>query len=269
MRGYFYEEASDRADRIWAWTFKNNRTPPHFHSALEFIFCIKGSMSVFIDKTHHVLHEGDICFIPANCVHENKPLGENVIVSLVFAHNLFNDFEKTYPQKTLPHILTQKQKNKQTFAVMERLFDDFVANKFTYDTIPFLYRKKIITDLLCSLASTYELVDIEDKNVENKILQVLTYINQHYKEKLSLEMLAEKFHYSPKYFSDFFNKNTGCSLSTYINNLRVKIVLDELQKRENRESVSTLALENGFGSLATFYRALKKYNSTSDSNIYG
>lgn len=192
MRGYFYEKASDRADRIWAWTFKNNRTPPHFHSALEFIFCIKGSMSVFLDKTHQVLHEGDICFIPANCVHENKQIGENVIVSLV-----------------------------------------------------------------------------EDKNVENKILQVLTYINQHYKEKLSLEMLAEKFHYSPKYFSDFFNKNTGCSLTTYINNLRVKNVLDERQKRENRESISTLALENGFGCLATFYRALKKYNSTSDSNIYG
>lgn len=264
MRGYFYEQTADRADRIWAWTFKNNRTPSHFHSALEIVFCVKGSMRIFIDKMHHVLHEGDICFIPANCVHADEPIGENVIVSFLFAHNLFRDFEKTYPQKTLPYILTEKQKNKRALAIMERLYDSFVAHKFTYDKIPFIYRQKVVNDLLCELVDGYDLIDIENKKESHKILEVLTYINQNHKEKLSLETLAEKFHYSPKYFSDFFNKNTGCSLSTYINNLRVKNVLDELEKRQNRESISLIALENGFGSLATFYRALKKYNSSSD-----
>ena len=48
------------------------------------------------------------------------------------------------------------------------------------------------------------------------------YIESHYQEELSLNVLADKVHMNPYYFSNFFKKNTGEGFKEYVNRVRLE-----------------------------------------------
>ena len=130
MKNIFYEHEADINDYFWTWRLHQNYTAPHFHKALELIYCVKGSMSIFIDKQHFVLQENDICFFPSYTIHSNRALDEdNVIHSFLFAHNFFHDFEKTFPQKSLPVLLLDKAQNQVFYNDLMHMFDIYGAMK--------------------------------------------------------------------------------------------------------------------------------------------
>lgn len=66
MEKTFYEFDADKNDYFWTWSFTKNYTPPHFHKSLELIYCVKGSMKVFINKRYYTLKENQMCFIPSS-----------------------------------------------------------------------------------------------------------------------------------------------------------------------------------------------------------
>ena len=260
MINSFYEYEADKNDYFWMWQFTKNYTQPHFHKSLEVIYCVQGSMTVFIDKQHYILQKDDICFIPSYIVHSNKFIdNDNIIHSFVFAHNFFHDFEKTFPQKTLPYLLLNRTENQSVYNDLSEIFAICEAHNYSGDAIPFMQRQLLINALLLKLSNIYPLVPVTQAKEQHSVIEILTFINQNYKENLSLSLIAEQFHYSPKYFSFFFKKNVGCNLTEYVNTIRMKNIFLQMENPANKKSITTLAFENGFNSLATFYRALKQY----------
>lgn len=53
------------------------------------------------------------------------------------------------------------------------------------------------------------------------IHQMEQYIHIHYKEPLSLNMIADHVYLSPKYISNIFSQETGCTINKYIRNIRM------------------------------------------------
>ena len=262
MEKTFYEFNADTNDYFWTWYFNKNYTPPHFHKSLEIIYCVKGSMQIFINKQYYTLHQNEMCFIPSYTVHSNRYLDdENVIHSFLFAHNFFHDFEKTFPQKNLPFLLLNKEHNPSFYDELMDIFTVFTKHGYDGNNIPFLQRQALINNLLLNLTNTYPLIPSTEVKDNHNVIEVLRYINQNFKEDLSLPKLAKHFNYSPKYFSDFFKRNVGCNLTEYLHNIRIKNVLLQMETSDNKQSLSTLAFDNGFNSLATFYRVLKQYQS--------
>ena len=141
---------------------------------------------------------------------------------------------------------------------MSKLFNVFQEHEWNYNDIPFLLRQALINEFLYEITKIYDLRPIKPKDLHNLIMEILLYINQHYNENFTLESLASRYNYSPKYFSELFNKNVGCNLTTYINNVRIDKALLQLNDPNNKESITSVAFAHGFNSLATFYRALQR-----------
>ena len=217
-------------------------------------------MEVLINGTKYILEPDEMYAVPSYSVHSHKILQANEYLTFVFAHNYYHDFEASYPNMEFPRVLKNHEENRKIYLKMSHLFEVFQEHEFGYNNIPFLLRQALINEFLYELTKVYPLQKIEQKSVNNSILEILSYINQNYTEKFSLESLAQKYNYSPKYFSDFFNKNVGCSLHTYINNVRIDHALLQLNDPNNKDSITTVAFNHGFNSLATFYRALQKKN---------
>lgn len=59
------------------------------------------------------------------------------------------------------------------------------------------------------------------KTQEFDIKQILSYIQQHYAEDISINALASEFHISPNYLSSRFRKETGIRFTDYLTNLRM------------------------------------------------
>lgn len=263
MISTFYEYAADQNDYFFSWRFPRNYTPPHFHKALEIIYCVKGSMRLFIDQQYYILKENDMCFIPSLTVHSNCYLDDdNVIHSFLFAHNFLHDFEKTFPKKSLPFLLQETEKNKIFYNDLMDMFNTYSSYDYKGSNIPFMQRQALINNLLLKLTTMYPLVEISEVKENQIVIDILKFIDLNYREELTLSTVAKHFHYVPKYFSAFFKKHVGCTFVEYVQNLRIQNILLQMDDPNNKKSTTVLAFENGFNSLATFYRALKKARNT-------
>ena len=83
--------------------------------------------------------------------------------------------------------------------------------------------------------------------------QLLFYINENYKNNITLSTLSSHLGYNPSYLSRYFKSCFNIGINQYITAVRLKNAIMLL--RENKYNVTYCALESGFNSTRTFYRA--------------
>ena len=91
--------------------------------------------------------------------------------------------------------------------------------------------------------------------------KILSYIDAHPDQDLTLERLAEELHYSKFYMARTFKADTGMTLCKYIQGRRLETAARELA--ETKRPVVEIALEAGYGSQQAFTRAFhREYGHT-------
>ena len=94
---------------------------------------------------------------------------------------------------------------------------------------PILF-KEIFNKMLKTLSNGTVLVEekpmeLSSETTEDRhyfIEESIKYIKEHFREKLTLEMVASKVFVNPKYFSHVFKKEKGVAFTDYINQLRME-----------------------------------------------
>lgn len=76
------------------------------------------------------------------------------------------------------------------------------------------------------------------------------YIEKHYRENLTLGVLAEKIHMNPYYFSSFFKKNAGENFKDYLNRVRLQHAVALLVSTDKK--AYEIADEVGFSDVRSF-----------------
>lgn len=89
------------------------------------------------------------------------------------------------------------------------------------------------------------------------IRKVLDHVNLSFSEDLSLKSLSEQFSISSTYLSALFKKETGSTLTEYINKKRIEHSIFLLNTTDWR--VQTIATACGIDDLNYFTRIFKKY----------
>jgi AraC family transcriptional regulator len=86
--------------------------------------------------------------------------------------------------------------------------------------------------------------------------EILRYIDTHIKEKLSVEILAERAGYSPYYFCRRFQCEVGCSIMEYVRNRRLAYAASEL---DSGRRLIEIAVDYGFETHSGFSKAFRRY----------
>lgn len=86
--------------------------------------------------------------------------------------------------------------------------------------------------------------------------QIVTYVNLHLFEELSIPLLAEHFFLSTSQFSRIFKQATGAAPWEYIT---IKRLTAAKEKIRDGSSVQNACTNCGFGDYSTFYRAYVKH----------
>ena len=76
------------------------------------------------------------------------------------------------------------------------------------------------------------------------VVEIIQYIDQNITKKISIEELANRFHFNKDYIMRLFKKEIHMTITNYINKKRIYLSLNSLQNTEN--SILKIALENGF-----------------------
>ena len=95
-----------------------------------------------------------------------------------------------------------------------------------------------------------------DYKLYERLASSFEYIQENFREKLSLEDIADMVGYNKDYLSRIFKSATGMTVIEFINNIRIEEARHLLLNTD--KSVTEIALEAGFGSNAYFSRLFRK-----------
>lgn len=96
------------------------------------------------------------------------------------------------------------------------------------------------------------------------IHKIISYINGHLSDEITLNQLADEFHINASYLSQLFKNETGMNYYTYLNQQRInrsKILLET-----TRKSIAQIALEAGFNDYRVFTKAFKRHENITPSS---
>lgn len=89
------------------------------------------------------------------------------------------------------------------------------------------------------------------------ILNAKRYIEEHYMENLSLEVMANYIHMNSYYFSSFFKKQTGENYKDYVNRIRMEKAMDLLLSTDKKSY--EIAMEVGLNDDKHFSKLFQRY----------
>lgn len=111
--------------------------------------------------------------------------------------------------------------------------------------------------ILCSICGLIENPDhdVHPLAATPFIHEILEYVNTHFTQEISLEELADQFHWSASHLSHEFVRYTGRSLYDYILFRRILLARELLH---SDLPLNTIAFQCGFNDYSNFLRQFKK-----------
>ena len=93
-----------------------------------------------------------------------------------------------------------------------------------------------------------------------RVKKVFNYIEEHFKDPISLDDVAELIHMNPSSFSRFFKKTTNKTFISYLNEYRLNHAIQLLMETEL--DIKNIGYECGFTNLSNFFRHFKAHTQT-------
>lgn len=236
----------------------------HQHDFYEVYFFISGNVEYSVEGKSYLLKKGDLMLINPLELHQPRigpdqnPYERIVLwinknyLSRLCTNNtsLSQCFDNTNPQHT--NLLRLSKAQQSYFSTkLSELIEETGSKDYGSD----LAAEAILTRFLVELNRLTLSIDkkIEtDKSSSTLIPDILTYINQHYCEKISLSSIADEFFISKYYLSHAFNDVVGTSVNRYIT---LKRLINAKQMLSSGIKPTTAAIHCGFNDYAGFYRA--------------
>lgn len=126
----------------------------------------------------------------------------------------------------------------------------------SYITKPIVYSKFLKT--MTETAAIFESVtqDFSEKSESTTIDKVIKYIQDNFRQQITLTSAAEFVHLNSSYLSRIFKLETGENFSKYLSDFRIDKAMELLQTTQ--ENASTIALDVGFTDIHYFYKTFKR-----------
>ncbi len=100
--------------------------------------------------------------------------------------------------------------------------------------------------------------NFESYNKNYAVNRIITYLNENYEHKISLEQIAHNMYLSPVYISKIFKEETGESPINYLIKIRLEKARDILRNDEGG-SIKSIANQVGYDDVYHFSKLFKKY----------
>lgn len=255
----------------------------HWHEEIEFMLLQKGRFHVEINMVQYELESPCICVINSGELHSLQILSEEYAESAVVFHPRLLAFRE--PDRMQEQILDGLLENRLSLPRLIRPFDavwNTVFHEYLCMEQAFvqesgaIIREQMLADsavsqlvikasLLKILAvfQTAGLLQVYQPKEDVRVFYIkaaLSYIHEHYKEKIYIRDLAAEAGLNEQYFCRLFRKVIRMSPVEYMNSYRMRKAVGLLEQTEL--AVTEVAYECGFRDMGGFIREFKKMTRT-------
>ncbi|TWE08511.1 xylan 1,4-beta-xylosidase [Neobacillus bataviensis] len=233
----------------------------HAHRDIELIYMIKGQLQVKITNNIYHLNTSDFILVNSNEFHSFQSQKDNLFV--VFHFN-YLELSSLLGQKNLLFSCNSNEQShfldSEFRKVIEELLSVYMQQRNDSEVESLEKTFKLISLLKLHYLKSTNLLEPQSystsKGQNERLIEIMEYIQSNYREPLTLEEVAGLHFISVPYLSKFFKKQTGKTFSQYINEIRLAHAVNELVNTD--KPITRIALDNGFPNLAAFNRVFNE-----------
>ncbi|MBD1382821.1 ABC transporter substrate-binding protein [Metabacillus arenae] len=211
---------------------KVNEVPSRLTNSFELIIVKEGKALMKLEQERFFLQAQDICVVhPSQVYSIQAKYDEYIEYTLCKFDVISKDGGFASLQDNHPFPLKGKQTVGQFPAILD-VTEALYRLKSSVESLG-LFHKRILFEQLIYLIVKNKKTPVE-KDTLKAIEETRLFLENHFYENLSVDMLASKAEISPKYFSELFKKEYGISVSNYLTRLRVNKAKFLLVKSEDK-----------------------------------
>lgn len=246
----------------------------HFHSEYEINLVINGRGERIVGDNIEKFEGTDLVMIGPNVPHRWTTGDEALIMHVVTIQ---------FPKETLDYQILRKK----IFHPIHQLCNDAFRGIVFSEPAKSILQAKILEltgkqgfdsaltffEILHTMAMTEKRRFLLDDNFEantairesksRRINQVISYIQKHFTEEITLAAMADTVGMSESAFSHFFKRKTNRSFIDYLNDIRIGYASKLLY--ETTHTVFEVCYASGFNNISNFNRIFKRKKGCSPS----
>ena len=250
--------------------WRTSAVPWHWHSELEFLWLIRGSLKVFTAHQEYTLAEGEGCFVNRNVLHQMARLPKTQAVFLsqlwdvsllggargsVFEQKYLNPVMESKELEALPFLLQNANQRK----ILEHIRTSCDAVDSEEDGYEMIARNELSSAWLLMMKEIPREAR-QSQNSENpaeaRVKKMMLYIQEHYQEKLSLEEIAAAANISTRECLRDFRQCLHTTPFGYLIDHRLNVAADSLLT--SGLPVTEIAMNCGFSSGSYFTKLFRE-----------
>lgn len=243
----------------------------HWHSEVELLCVLSGSLVVSLNKTRQVASAGSIVICGSRDIHQyERDNRHSTTIAILFKPEIIGN-RPTWPLSgRLSENIVTRSKHQALSLRIEAIARSLLEE--TTDKRPGM--ESIARGYVLELCGLIERDLIENRESEIKVKPVtidfadrmqaaIDYVHEKAGYPIMLEDIAKAVSLSPCYFSRVFKRTVGSSFSRFVNEVRIERA--ERLLATTRKTIAEIALESGFDSLWTFNRAFQSIRGATPS----
>lgn len=239
----------------------------HWHEELQFTIVLDGEMVMTLQGCNYTLRPGDGIFINSNIEHMSRPttpdsaryLSLNVqpsLLTLFHGSVVEQKYYLPYIKEPQMQVVTFSRDGAGSilFSEVNELFHVLQDGSFGYELTA--YGKLLHAwDLLLRHSGTTPALQTHlHERYEAKT--ILSFLHDHYGERLSLDDIAAEVHISKSECCRLFHASYGCSIFTYLTDYRLQKSV--LLLSDSHLSVLEISDQCGFNSTSYFIKLFRE-----------
>ena len=242
----------------------NITTHRHSHDFLEIVYILRGSGIHEIGDATYTMFPGCLYIVDSGEVHNLHFHETSEYYNLFLKEDFLQEITLSLDDTECDALrFLRSRKGSEPFVrfsadknqLVQELFAQCYSELHKAEEPKRALVRHYLSLLLLEYASA--LRDFEHTRQADLILpRTIDYINRHYREPLSIDEIARRYNYNPVYFGRLFQKYYGCSIKSYISDLRLTFAAELLETTSY--SIDEIVLQSGFGNKLQFYEKFKE-----------
>lgn len=268
-----------RKTPIWAMQFTagpGTSYPEHFfkerhwHNYVEMLLVTKGDYLLEINLENHILKEGDICILNSEELHQITGLCTGAVHEVILFHpqilsfSYADEWEETYIAPYLNQALVFRNilpPSGEGYSEILSAYRSLMNEALRQADGWYIKCKLLLLELFRLMAEhrmllpAKEAVSEADSRKINRYKTIVSYIEAHYGEPVSLQQLADTIPCNSQYLCRFFREIAGMSPIRYLIVYRLERASELLLR--TKKPVTEIAFDCGFDNISYFIRKFK------------
>lgn len=236
----------------------NIQAPEHLClDEYQFLTLQKGAITITYEDTGEkvMLQKGDVLMIPPKCAHICAPYSPNILLGVKIEAGFLSVLLDANQYFFCDSTKDSKKHYQKLHQLICRICAAFYTEDNQYLMLSFIY--EFADTLKKNFVETHysAKINASELQLQERITAIEHYLQSYYHQPISLDLLADKMFLTPQYLSKFIKKHLGSTFSHYLTDIRLNHAHMELVNTDN--SITTIALNNGFPNIAAFNKAFR------------